>query len=552
MAETGGIVVFTGRPASASTRETIEALVRAFPEHRFLVLQGGRRRTLKGYLRGKWRRLKREPLSYPLELLGQAAARFRRRPRRGPAGAPRVPRLEEIADLVSFDDIHSPEALSAVRSFAPRLGISVGAPILRTELFGIPELGTVNLHKSLLPEYRGMPPGFWELHDGAPSTGASVHWMEASLDTGAIIAQRELPVPRFVSRPGLAALLDQLGIQVLVDAVGAVLAGRGEGRPQTPPRTPTRSRPAFLVARRVERKLERARRGPPAGPRAIAKWCALQAYVRLWAPLRNVVRRLRGRCHVAVLLYHRVSESRQDAITVGIGQFQEQLEMLRRHFDVVSLEEFLAARGRPRRRPAVVITFDDGYADNLLAARLLRRVGLPAAFFVSTRIIGTEKSFPHDRRDGFHEPALSWDAVRTMAEWGFTVSNHTATHADMGAVPTADALAEIAVARDDLVEQVGDRAASTLFAYPYGRRGNITPAVREGLADLGVTHCLAAYGGVNGLDFDALDVRRQGVDCRFTLLALRAAAEGWSVRGAADKEAPAGGKVCVPGQPMTR
>ena len=70
----------------------------------------------------------------------------------------------------------------------PLAGDFRGAPVLRANLFRIPEIGTINLHKSLLPRYRGMPPAFWESYHSEKETGASVHWVEESLDSGGISA----------------------------------------------------------------------------------------------------------------------------------------------------------------------------------------------------------------------------------------------------------------------------------------------------------------------------------------------------------------------------
>jgi hypothetical protein len=71
--------------------------------------------------------------------------------------------------------------------------------------------------------------------------------------------------------------------------------------------------------------------------------------------------------------------------------------------------------------------------------------------------------------------------------------------------------------------------AEKWFSYPYGKPGDITPAVRACLQQLGVQFCLSAYGGVNPPDFDPMDVKRQGVDWKFSLLAFRAMVEGWRV-----------------------
>ena len=226
-----------------------------------------------------------------------------------------------------------------------------------------------------------------------------------------------------------------------------------------------------------------------------------------------------------------MSDVYRDSGTVGIVQFQDVLRRMKRHYDVLDLPEFLATRGAPRLRPALVFTFDDGYEDNLLAAVLLRREGIPCTFFVSTRIVGDgDAAFPHDRlMYGHRVPTLSWEQVRRMARWGFHFGNHTAHHANLGLISPVEAVDEIATGSADLGRELGhDAPGLRLLAYPYGKPEDITEAVRDRLPSLGISHCFSAYGGTNPPAFDVRDVRRQNVDCHFSALRLLAAVEGWS------------------------
>lgn len=87
-----------------------------------------------------------------------------------------------------------------------------------------------------------------------------------------------------------------------------------------------------------------------------------------------------------ILMYHRVADVRVDPwrLAVSPGNFREHLTVLDRHFEVIPLSRVLdASDGRPR----VAITFDDGYVDNLLAARVVAERGLFATFFVVTGLI---------------------------------------------------------------------------------------------------------------------------------------------------------------------
>src|SRR5262245_44701688 len=98
---------------------------------------------------------------------------------------------------------------------------------------------------------------------------------------------------------------------------------------------------------------------------------------------------------LVVLTYHRIADPGADpfydpVISATPESFRAQLEWLRRHLRILSLEELLARReaGRPWREPAALVTFDDGYRDNFEAAVPILRAGnIPATFFLPTAFL---------------------------------------------------------------------------------------------------------------------------------------------------------------------
>jgi peptidoglycan/xylan/chitin deacetylase (PgdA/CDA1 family) len=98
-----------------------------------------------------------------------------------------------------------------------------------------------------------------------------------------------------------------------------------------------------------------------------------------------------------VLLYHRVGELASDPqlLTVKPQHFAEHLEIVKKKCSPVSLKELVGGL-KHRRLPEhpVVITFDDGYADNLVNAKpLLQRYGVPATVFVTAGYVGSSREF---------------------------------------------------------------------------------------------------------------------------------------------------------------
>lgn len=66
--------------------------------------------------------------------------------------------------------------------------------LLKKEVFSIPKYGTINIHPSLLPKYRGAMPVFWELFDDEKIIGITIHYIDEGEDSGDIIAQAEFPI----------------------------------------------------------------------------------------------------------------------------------------------------------------------------------------------------------------------------------------------------------------------------------------------------------------------------------------------------------------------
>jgi peptidoglycan/xylan/chitin deacetylase (PgdA/CDA1 family) len=117
-------------------------------------------------------------------------------------------------------------------------------------------------------------------------------------------------------------------------------------------------------------------------------------------PLRAVWRRYQARTTpprgVLILLYHRVATLKRDpwSLAVTPRQFASHLSIIHRSFEPVPLNDLDAALGSSSEKPRVVITFDDGYGDNFLAAEpLLRQFDIPATVFLVSGAVGSTGEF---------------------------------------------------------------------------------------------------------------------------------------------------------------
>ncbi len=107
------------------------------------------------------------------------------------------------------------------------------APILGPHIFTIPPLGTINLHPSLLPAYRGGHPLFWSVHNGDTQAGTSVHFVEARTDAGDILYQHAFPIQPGMSEATLERLaIDHHGVRLMLKALDVLAAGVCPRTPQ--------------------------------------------------------------------------------------------------------------------------------------------------------------------------------------------------------------------------------------------------------------------------------------------------------------------------------
>ena len=97
--------------------------------------------------------------------------------------------------------------------------------ILPQALIDIPKLGTINIHYSLLPKYRGASPVEQALLNGDTLTGVTIQQMAYKLDSGAILAQREEPVAINDAKESLLGRLIKIGAEMLIELIPSIQSG---------------------------------------------------------------------------------------------------------------------------------------------------------------------------------------------------------------------------------------------------------------------------------------------------------------------------------------
>ncbi len=165
----------------------------------------------------------------------------------------------EVGRVRYVADMHDPKVIAEVRELEPDLGLGYGGPILRPELFRIPEHGTLGIHHGRLPEFRGKKTTFWEIWEGEPTAGVTIQRIDEGIDTGEIVAQGAVKVG---SRgyESVWQAVQRLGVDLYIDAVLAVRDGRATFRRPERRGGPLRSDPTplellRLPIRRLRRRL---------------------------------------------------------------------------------------------------------------------------------------------------------------------------------------------------------------------------------------------------------------------------------------------------------
>lgn len=131
--------------------------------------------------------------------------------------------------------IRTEEARAQFEPILKQQDVSVVAAygrILPKWMLDAPRYGSINVHFSLLPKYRGAAPINWAIANGEKETGVTVMQMDEGLDTGPMLAQRATPIHSRETAPELSIRLAEIGAEMIVDVLKMVQANTITAIPQ--------------------------------------------------------------------------------------------------------------------------------------------------------------------------------------------------------------------------------------------------------------------------------------------------------------------------------
>ncbi|HEY9788592.1 MAG TPA: methionyl-tRNA formyltransferase [Candidatus Obscuribacterales bacterium] len=143
-----------------------------------------------------------------------------------------VPPVKAVAESHSIPVLQpeslakSPETVEAMRQLEPDLIVMVAfGQILKKNVLTLPKLGVMNLHGSLLPEYRGAAPINWAIINGNTVSGITTMFTDVGVDTGPMLLREEVDIPEDMNAIELAQKLSEVGSKLVISTIKKLMDG---------------------------------------------------------------------------------------------------------------------------------------------------------------------------------------------------------------------------------------------------------------------------------------------------------------------------------------
>jgi peptidoglycan/xylan/chitin deacetylase (PgdA/CDA1 family) len=218
-----------------------------------------------------------------------------------------------------------------------------------------------------------------------------------------------------------------------------------------------------------------------------------------------------------VLMYHKVNDVEGNRMSMPTSLFDEQMAQLNElGYSVVDLDAVLAhyADGAPLPDASVLITFDDGYRDNLEhAAPILMKYAYPAVQFVPLGYIGDPLPLPHEEAlatRGILNRTVDWDELGELERAGVRIESHGISHRPLADLELDEAAREIVVSKLRLEERLGRPVRA--FSYVKGSEAHYKPVHLSLVRQAGYDVAFTSISGANSPATDPLQLHRYNVE----------------------------------------
>ncbi|NIM36581.1 MAG: methionyl-tRNA formyltransferase, partial [Hydrotalea flava] len=123
------------------------------------------------------------------------------------------------------EKLKHPDFIATLQSLQPQLQVVVAFRMLPEVVWSLPPMGTINLHGSLLPQYRGAAPINWAIINGEKETGVTTFKLQHAIDTGNILLQQSMPIFPEETAGELHDRMKIIGAKLLVTTLQQLAAG---------------------------------------------------------------------------------------------------------------------------------------------------------------------------------------------------------------------------------------------------------------------------------------------------------------------------------------
>ncbi|WP_245805746.1 methionyl-tRNA formyltransferase [Chitinophaga jiangningensis] len=130
------------------------------------------------------------------------------------------------------EKLKNPAFIEELRALRADLQVVVAFRMLPELVWDMPPEGTINVHASLLPQYRGAAPINWAIINGEKASGVTTFKLQHEIDTGDILYSQEVPIREDETAGELHDALMQTGAELLLKTVASIAAGTAKGTPQ--------------------------------------------------------------------------------------------------------------------------------------------------------------------------------------------------------------------------------------------------------------------------------------------------------------------------------
>jgi peptidoglycan/xylan/chitin deacetylase (PgdA/CDA1 family) len=219
---------------------------------------------------------------------------------------------------------------------------------------------------------------------------------------------------------------------------------------------------------------------------------------------------------IPILLYHSISDT-QSRLAVSANEFAKQTTYLyeQGYKTITPTDIFNVITGKEKR---VLITFDDGFKDNLTAALpILKRHGFMATVFISTDYIGKQSDFCRDEEEK-HYDMLTAEDIKTLARDDWTIASHFASHRDLDKLSADEVKREYGRAREALAAITGSFNSGEIVSYPHSRAN---PLVADTIKKAGANMAFSGRVGLSNKHSDRFALPRIEIDRDISFLKFK-------------------------------